>query len=705
MQLSAQKTTLAGLFGRMGQQFVVPHYQRPYAWLDDNVDDLWGDLLEGLESGHFMGSLVIAGEDDDSPQVIDGQQRLTTITILLAQIRDRFTALDLHENAANVQTLLHSDALADDDSRWKLRIGDTNWKVFRNLILRPSSDPQRLQFDALASLSRDEQARNERLIQNALRLRQRIDELVDGASTDDEVALLTRLLRTVVQKLEFVAIHVGSLADAFLLFETLNDRGLDLSAADLLKNHLMARTEPALVPEVGREWEGMLVDLGAAVDVTLFFRHYLLLHHRDVRKEQVYDLFKTQVEKEGPSSVLQELRLYAKYYGQFANPSLLTKEEAAAASVLTDLNTLRATSCFVTLLPGRRYLSTDDFAELARVCEVYVFRANSVLGANSQQVQDQFKRAARLLAESKGAKLAEVYASFRQAMPDKEIFAAAFRRQRLGTHYLAKYMLRKIEEELAPTSEVMVQQGAKVHLEHILPQTLSTAWRAQLPDGGDGHADMVGRWGNLTLLDPGLNIKAGNRPFKEKQTEAYQYSVLALNTDLKAASGWGYPDIEARQGWLADLANQVWDMDRVVPPDTVDRKAETESEALPPPLADLEPELMKVFQPLCQETPYEDLVEFRSTIDVYLGTVEIEAAQNDDVDFPMAVKLHRVLASLIDLAAAMNAEERALLRGAIEFFALIGDAAHDFAAEGFGDDRCVVNAVCAVIGFPEMQVA
>jgi hypothetical protein len=697
VQLEARKKSLATLFGTFGQQYRVPPYQRPYAWLDEQVDELWNDLMEAGDGGHFMGSVVVATDDEDHPQVIDGQQRLTTLTILLGLIRDRAHALGDAEFASAVQHHLVADSVAAGDARWKLRIGDTNWKVFRDLILVPPGAPNRLDLKTLEGLSKKERAGNERVIANALLLDARLAELLGDVITDDQLRQLRRLHELLVKRLEFVSIEVGSLADAFLLFETLNDRGLALSAADLLKNHLMARSTPEEIAQVGRDWDQLLADLGPAVDVTLFFRHYLLLFHRDARKENVYDLFKEQSRKVGPRALLDDLGQYAKLYGRFANPSLLGAEEADAAEVLTDLNTLRATSCFVLLMPARRYLSSTEFVKLARVCEVFVFRANSVLSANSQQVQDQFKRAARLMADSKGEKLAEVYADFRRAMPEGELFAAAFQRQRLGTQYLAKYMLRKIEDYLAPTSEVKVQRGPKVHLEHVLPQALSDEWRAALPDGGEAHAEYVSRWGNLTLLDPGLNIRAGNRPFEAKRVEAYEKSVLKLNEDLARRASWTYVDIDDRQAALATLADEVWSMDRVLgiapPPATVERLA-----------VDLPEDLRSIFEARCHETTYDELIDLKVNIEVHVGTVEIEAASRD-VDLAAALKIHRALTALIDLGAAMNGAERAALRGAIEYFALSDDASGDFShRRGFDDDRAVVNAVCDALGLPDLKV-
>lgn len=145
MDLQAKKTTLGELLGQNRVQLRVPPYQRPYAWGDEQIDDLWEDITAAIGSRHFIGSIVLSTEDRQAPQIIDGQQRLTTVSILLGLIRDRQWALGEKDRALGIQDdLLYTSRRARDDDRYALRLGASNWAMFRDLVLRPPDDPHRL---------------------------------------------------------------------------------------------------------------------------------------------------------------------------------------------------------------------------------------------------------------------------------------------------------------------------------------------------------------------------------------------------------------------------------------------------------------------------------------------------------------------------------------------------------------------------------
>jgi hypothetical protein len=349
MHLIAERMSLTKLFGTDGEQFQVPPYQRPYAWESDQIDDLWDDLLGAVGRGHFLGSVVLSTEDEDVPQVIDGQQRLTTMLMLLGLIRDEYFERN-SQYWARAQRLMYCDEYAEGpDQVFKLRLGEANQTLFRDAVLRPPTDDQRVDMTA-AALEATTRQRNHRLIENYKRLKLRLETHLEGAATEIAIEKLQTLEITLARKVDLVAIRVGTVGDAFLLFETLNDRGLQLSAADLLKNHLLSRVAERTQDEdevrrVAREWDSMLDDLGRNVDVSRFFRHFLLATHKDVGQDDVYDIFKQALLERSPESFLNDLRSAARSYGQFEDPTRVSAEERDVRSVLEDLRTLRATRC------------------------------------------------------------------------------------------------------------------------------------------------------------------------------------------------------------------------------------------------------------------------------------------------------------------------------------------------------------------------
>lgn len=305
MDLKADKVSLKKLLANMDEQFLIPAYQRPYAWTAEEVDDLWEDMVTGLASGHFLGSLVLSVEVDERPEVIDGQQRLTTVMLLLAAVRDELYSLGAKgKPVEDIQKRFEADGHGDGE--FKFRTGDANWSVFRDFVLRRPDDPHRKSWAEFAKLDSAKKARNKPLQANAERLSTHLREWLGSADVDGSTERLKYLTKALLDHIEFVAIRVGNVSDAFLLFETLNDRGLQLSAADLLKSHLLAKLSAeqgsAVIPAMADDWDEMIDTLEGA-DVTRFLRHVLLIESPQIKQTEVFDQFKAKVAASGASTV------------------------------------------------------------------------------------------------------------------------------------------------------------------------------------------------------------------------------------------------------------------------------------------------------------------------------------------------------------------------------------------------------------------
>jgi hypothetical protein len=703
MELHADKVNLATLLAVNEQQFIVPPYQRPYAWGADEIDDLWDDIQQTLGSGHFMGSLVLNAEDEQRQQIIDGQQRLTTSCLILAAVRDEYARLG-SQLVSRPQDLLTADPFASGDARFKLRVGDGNWQVFRDFVLRDPSDEERKQWPEIQSLSPEVQARNRALSDNARRISEHLGSYLNDAEGSMRLDKLELLERTVAKQLTFVAVRVGTVADAFLLFETLNDRGLQLSAADLLKSHLLgkiaAQGDDQAVEEASDRWDDLINDLGGDVDVTRFLRHFLLIRQSTIRKDQVFDAFKSEVARVGPSAVLQSLQDVAVFYGDFEHPGRVQDPDVAA--VLADLKTLRAVACYPALMPARRWLSTTDFVSFARLVEVLTYRYSSVVGLGTNDLERQhYHKAAKLLEDSKGIGLEDARQALIAAMPSSELFQQSFRGLTMGVHYLVKYTMRRIEAHLSKSLEKEVKQDAQVHIEHIMPQTLSTEWRQALGERAADYQAYVNRWGNLTLLYYALNIVASNDAFRVKKRE-YKKSEVELTRRLCDLATWDFDAIETRQRWLGEVADQVWSVAAL----------EEGLDALPAlPVAEVDlTELLPAddrasLEKLSFETSSEEALGLSGRVDAYVAVLEDTAHTQDFVDLALAKRVAESINGLVDDSPGYNAQHRALLRGAVEYFLLTEDSQNDIVNPiGLDDDARVISAVCTALGRPDLVV-
>ncbi len=554
MELTAEKTDLNMLLGIPGVQFRVPEYQRPYSWGDQQIDQAWDDLIGSLDGRHFFGSIVLNVEDTSNPQVIDGQQRLATLVALLALIRDEYVANE-SPYAGQPDQLLRN-AFQHGDAAFKLKVGNSNWSVFRDYVLRPPSDDLRRSIDDVSGLSNTEKIRNKRLIANVRRLRKRLREFLSTQSSAE--AGLLRLEQHIRTQLDIVAIRVGSVGDAFLLFETLNDRGLQLSAADLLKSHILSRVAQAwdtesMVHDASIEWDDMLDRLNG-VDVTRYLRHYLLMSRSKVRKDDVFDYFKDDVLSVGAVELLARLYEYSRHYGDLLNPSRLS--EGPVRRAIRDINGLNSISHFVMLLPARATLDDAGFIRLCRLAEILSFRW-IVAGQNAQVLESIYASAALILDRSEGSQSSEAEALLIDAMPGSEVFRDRFRFMTMGVKYVTRYILRRIEEQLHANAEIEIIGPEEVHIEHIMPKTSTSYWADALNGDFDEYDQIVGRLGNLTLLHSRPNVQIANGPFEVKSV-FYAESDIKLTRQLVGLDSWNDDMIDDRQRWMAEVADFVW---------------------------------------------------------------------------------------------------------------------------------------------------
>lgn len=555
MELKADKTNLNALLSVPGQQFRVPEYQRPYAWGDEQIDELWDDLLGAMGDTHFMGSVVLNIESPDSPQVIDGQQRLTTLMILLALIRDRYHALE-SDYRGHPDPLIHN-AYEPGDKAFKIRSGDANWTVLRDFVLRKPTEEERRSLTEFSKLERTARVRNKQLVSNVKRLTAHLDSYLKEAG-DSEQALY-RLEQQIRTKLEFVTISVGNVGDAFLLFETLNDRGLQLSAADLLKSHILSNVakqhqDDQVVHDASVQWDELIDRLGGA-DVTRFLRHYLLITRPKVRKDDVFTFFKEDITSYGPTKLLSRLSEYAGYYGELLDSSRIDQPDVRR--VIQDINGLNSVSHFVLLLPARAHLDDQAFVKVARLAEMLSFRW-IVCGRNAQELESRYAKAAEMIEKSEGSQTGAVEEALREALPGQDEFGERFQAMRMGVKYMTRYVLRRIEDALHPVGEIELKPSSDVHIEHIMPKSTTDYWLERVEaDHLEEYDDLVDRWGNLTLLHGKPNQKISNGPF-DKKREYFKDSDIVMTRRVAELADWGSAQIDQRQRWLGQVAMHVW---------------------------------------------------------------------------------------------------------------------------------------------------
>ena len=542
-------------FLRKSTQFIIPIYQRTYSWTEPQCRQLWDDILRAGDDenipAHFIGSIVYIVKGlyqvaSQSPlQVIDGQQRLTTISLLIEAL---------------ARQLGNSEPI-DGFSGRKLRNyyllnPEEAGKKHYKLLLTQNDEQTLLAIVDHRQLPQD----------SSVRVRDNFDFFVRKVKDlGENVAPLCKGL----DKLILVDISLSRQHDnPQLIFESMNSTGLDLSQADLIRNYVLMGLEPDHQERLYNEyWRPVELAFGQEAytkHFDAFMRHYLTFKTGDIPKiSQVYEAFKLFAESTEHASIdllLADLNEFAKYYCAMA---LRKERERRLASAFRDLRELKVDVAYPLLLElyddySNSKLSLDDFVEAVRYIESYVFR-RLVCSIPTNSHNMTFATFGRSLDKSRYLESMLVHfqklPSYRR-FPNDEEFSREIKVRSLYNNRTS-YWLRRLEnhgrKEPVPVDEYTV--------EHILPQNqnLSVAWRDAL---GEEWQRVQETWlhtlGNLTLT--GYNTEYRDRPFAEKRDMkgGFRESPLRMNENLGELDTWNEDTICARAKRLTNKALKVW---------------------------------------------------------------------------------------------------------------------------------------------------
>jgi hypothetical protein len=534
----------------------VPVYQRSYSWREPQVKDFWSDLKAAFDNDqqeYFLGTIVLSKEGmPDRDTIIDGQQRLATTAILLAAIRDEYR----HRNDDRRAAIIHNTYLARADLTTgadvpRLQLNSEDDEFFRQLVIN-SADP--------APVS---QRDSHRLIADGLRaFRAAIAATADDAGLQwhKRLADWTKFLAT---RVRLIYVEVATEADAFLIFETLNDRGADLTIADLLKNYLFGRARDRL--DVVRDgWRLALgaLDIGSENALfTTFLRHYWSSVHGATRERELYKSIKERVTNETQAvDLVQELQRAARLYSALLNSdhdvwsSLGTGTRSNVETVLRlDLEQNRPL-----LLAALQHFSPPEIRKLLRAIVAWSVRGLVVGGIGGGTTERRYCDAAVSIRKGDIKIIDQLYSALSSIIPTDEEFRAAFSTIRVPRGAQARYYLCVLEGVERGDSEpelVPNRDEEKVNLEHVLPKSVN---RDDWPGfTADQSKDLVDRLGNMVLMSKGPNSRIGNKPFALKKP-ILSGSKLQLTRSVGESPDWTPSDIADRQAKLADLAVAAW---------------------------------------------------------------------------------------------------------------------------------------------------
>ena len=561
MNFNTNNNTFRQLMGN-GLSYRVPQFQRDYSWGPDEWDDLWHDIVELFrddpEPAHYLGYLVLQSADNRTFDIIDGQQRMTTLSLLMLAAVSHLTDLaspdDSNDPELRRAMQLRANYIGYLDPvslvpRSKLTLNRNNDRFYQEYLVPLERLPQR-------GLNA-----SEHLLRRAFSW---FKGQINERSAADGRAVAS-FVDHAVDKLFFTVITVTDELNAFKVFETLNARGVRLSATDLLKNYLFSVVSRSGAHEsdirsLESRWEGIVGLLGSE-GFPEFLRVFWNSRNRLVRKADLFKTIRGEIRDRADAfGLIRDMDRNARIYAALCSPEDVSwsKEERDSLSQLQMFNVRQPLAL---LLAAFERMSDDDrsgFARLLRAVAVVSFRYNVICGRQSNEQEREYNRIACALFDRRLDGAADTIREMRRVYPEDDEFRTAFADKELRTSSsrnkrVARFLLFRLERQLSEHDFDF--ESAKYDIEHVLPENPDDNWD-QFDDRQ--RESFTYRLGNLTPLSANRNRDMGNAGFAEKRT-VYCESRFAITRKLaEEYDTWTVEKIRARQTWMARQATSVW---------------------------------------------------------------------------------------------------------------------------------------------------
>jgi len=538
-------------------RIAVPPYQREYAWEAENVDQLYDDLafakLEGRD--YFLGTIVtIPREGENVLEIIDGQQRLTTTAILLAAIRDYLKADDtapmVVESIENEFLSIIDRVRGERVPRLTLNVDDNDF--FRDLVNRPDNlklAPSR-ESHRLLMAARDT-------------ARARVRKIVAQVNPQHKVDVLNDWLAFLEDSASVILVKAPNGAQAYRMFETLNDRGLKTSQVDLVKSYLFGQADRRLA-EAQAKWSSMrrmLEEIDDEDRSINFLRHTLIATRQFTRADAVFATVQRSTRGETSSlsflSDLEDLsRAYvATYRADSEHWAGHLPKTLQAVRVLNkfDIKPLRP----LMLATALRFNGKEAASALQYLVSLSV-RLLIAASTRSGSIEEGIAAAALGVYTGKIETARTLKDTLSRYMPDNRVFKEAFSKASSTKPDFARYYLRSLENAFAGEAEpwkLPNDDPTEITLEHVLPKVpVHDEWPAFPPDLAQGYCR---RLGNLCLLQKTPNSNAKSLRFEAKR-KLYEASPYAWTSELALLDDWNPAALEGRQTRMAEIALKAW---------------------------------------------------------------------------------------------------------------------------------------------------
>ncbi|MCH7606042.1 MAG: DUF262 domain-containing protein [Chloroflexi bacterium] len=559
--------------------FSVPDHQRDFAWTDDEVEQFLDDVIAALQTeaeDYFLGLIVLVEpQQGEVTEILDGQQRLATTTMVYAAIREWLHGAGYEQDANKLQDdFVGSRELGETEAIPRLTLNVNNRSAFHNFVVDRHND----EFLASRKEAAPRFSSERRLIEAAIVCRSRIARLAaeSGEEPKDQARQLFNLAMYLRDRVKIVVMNVASTANAYVIFESLNDRGLDLSVMDLVKNHLFARSGGRVtggrLEEVQSNWINMLSNI-AGKQSDDFLKVFWTSRWGRIQRGKLFHEWRRHYDGLTPEKVVTLSSDLAQASERFSALEVPDHEVWSPYSqrckrLVKTLSMLGSRQTWPVMLAA---LEKFDPVEMERLLEHLVtltVRYQLVGRGRTGLLEIASARVAHGVFQGGLNSPHKAWKEYSQIVPSDKDFLIDFARWSETKSVKARYVLAELEkaeyqrshagaepEEIPPWEELT--------LEHILPVNPGSDWSVEISANPQLREEYIARLGNLCLLQGKINKDSSAKSFAYKRNQ-YAKSDLTLTSEVSQKyKEWNSGSIEARQQELAQLALLAWPLPAV----------------------------------------------------------------------------------------------------------------------------------------------
>ncbi len=539
-----------------GKRYFVPIYQRDYSWKQDQWEDLWSDIILVTESlsVHYMGAIVLQNQGNKQYSVIDGQQRLTTISLIAVACIQKIEDLakkniDKDLNNERVR-ILSSKFIGDKDPSSltyssKLKLNGNNDLFFQSYILtrrKPATlrnfiDSDKLLYKAYSFF---------------------LEKIEKYFEKIEKGELIAKFLNEIIgERLMYIQIIVENELRAYTVFETLNSRGVGLTVTDLLKNYLLSLVKEIDLPSIKSQWDRIIDTIGLDKFPT-FLRHYWISKNELIRQEYLYKKIRAKIETADELVLLlDDLERNVVIYSALNNSSdEIWYGNNDIKKHIKELELFQVKQCLPFLLITYDKLP-EIFEKILKIVTIISFRSTVIGGYHSGRIEEVYNKVSMKIVKNEintpkqiALELKDLYMSDTDFKNDFSTLILNTRRNKK----LIRYILFELETQMNNNGTIYDFEENPATIEHILPENAKEEWEQFFPK--NVFENYIFRIGNYALLEDNKNKEIGNKLYNEKLS-IYKTSGFKIINEINYPE-WTPNNLDKRQMQLAKYALSIW---------------------------------------------------------------------------------------------------------------------------------------------------